>query len=232
MPDKKINPKNNNLKWRKTVKKAMRIATEDEIINRFGSLNNASFNYRWEHVKTVVTLAKKLADLTGADCDVVEAAAWLHDVRKDTKERHPQKGAEFARGFLPHTDFPPEKIERVAQAITDHMGLWRSEPLTNLESQVLWDADKLAKIGLTAVFHWTGYALAGTKFRDVHELIKRGRDANWQEKTVASMHTEPARRAAEKRLVAYNKLWNDLEKELEGEDLSLMVEGWEVTEKE
>ena len=213
------NNQNNNLKWRKTVKKAMRIATENEIINRFGSLNNASFNYRWEHVKTVVTLAKKLAELTGADQDVVVAAAWLHDVRKDTKDRHPQKGAEFAREFLPRTDFPPEKIERVAHAIENHMGLWRAEPLTNLESQVLWDADKLAKIGLTAVFHWTGYALAGNKFRDVHELIRRGRDVDWQEKTVASMHTEPARRAAQNRLIAYNKLWTELEIELDGEDL-------------
>jgi hypothetical protein len=89
----------------------------------------------------------------------------------------------------------------------------------NLESQVLWDADKLAKIGLTAVFHWTGLALAGNKFRNVHDLIKRGRDADWQEKTVASMHTEPARRAAQSRLIAYNKLWNELEIELKGKDL-------------
>jgi uncharacterized protein len=221
MPKKKTNSINQtkSLEWRKAVKKAMRTATENEIIYHFGSMNNASFNYRWEHVKTVVTLAKKLAELTGADQDVVVAAAWLHDVRKDAKEDHPQKGAEFARDFLPRTDFPPEKIERVAQAIEDHMGLWRTEPLTNLDSQVLWDADKLAKIGLTAVFHWTGHALAGTKFRDVHELIKRGRDANWQEKTVDSMHTEPARYAAQNRLIAYNKLWTELEIELNGGDL-------------
>lgn len=213
-------PKNkNNPDWHKTLKKAMRAATEQEIIWRFGSMDNASFNYRWEHVKSVVVLAKKLADLTGADEDVVVAAAWLHDIRKDTKEMHPQEGAKFAREFLPETSFPPEKIERVAQAIQDHMGLWRDEPLTNLESQVLWDADKLAKIGLTAAFHWTGLALAGNKFRNVHDLIKRGRDADWQEKTVASMHTEPARHAAQSRLIAYNKLWNELEIELKGKDL-------------
>jgi uncharacterized protein len=208
-----------NPDWHKTLKKVMRAATEQEIIWRFGSMDNASFNYRWEHVKSVVVLAKRLADLTGADKDVVVAAAWLHDVRKDTKEMHPQEGAKFAREFLPETSFPPEKIEQVAQAIEDHMGLWRNEPLTNLESQVLWDADKLAKIGLTAVFHWTGLALAGNKFRNVHDLIKRGRDADWQEKTVASMHTEPARRAAQSRLIAYNKLWKELEIELKGKDL-------------
>jgi uncharacterized protein len=205
--------------WHKAVKKAMRSATEQEIIYRYGSMDNASFNYRWEHVKTVVTLAKQLAKQTGADEDVVIAAAWLHDVRKIAKDQHPQEGAKFSREFLPQTNFPPDKIERVAQAIEDHMGLWLEAPLTNLESQVLWDADKLAKIGLTAVFHWTGNALAGNKFRNVHDLIKRGRSADWQEKTVMSMHTEPARRAAQSRLKAYNALWSELEAELEGKDL-------------
>ncbi|NJN53861.1 MAG: hypothetical protein HC804_03350, partial [Anaerolineae bacterium] len=51
----------------------------------------------------------------------------------------------------------------MAQVIKEHMGLWLDEPLTNLESQVLWDADKLAKIGLTAVFHFTGNVLVKSK---------------------------------------------------------------------
>ena len=216
-------PKKNETKqlWRKAVKQAMRSATEQEVIRKYGSLN-ASFNYRWEHVKAVVAVAKKLATLTGADKEIVTAAAWLHDVRKEAGDDHPLEGAKFARKFLRQTDFPPEKIEQVAQAIADHMGLWRDEPLTNLESQVLWDADKLAKIGLTAVFHWTGGSLAGDKMRTVEELIKNGRSADWQAKTVASMHTAPARQAAQARFEAYNWLWHQLEKELNGDDLELV----------
>jgi hypothetical protein len=34
------------------------------------------------------------------------------------------------------------------------------------------------------------------------------------------MHTEPARRAARKRLEAFNRLWDELEGELAGDDLS------------
>ncbi|MBK8984543.1 MAG: HD domain-containing protein [Chloroflexi bacterium] len=215
----KDNSTNNQPEWRKAVRSAMQQATEQEIIDRFGGLDNASFNYRWEHVQSVVTLAMRLAEITGADIKVVEAAAWLHDVRKDAGDSHPREGAKFAREFLPQTNFPKKKIERVAMAIEDHMGLWRSQPLTNLESMVLWDADKLAKIGLTAAFHWTGLALAGNKFRALSELIERGRSADWQAKTVASMHTEPARRAAQSRLEAYNWLWNTLEAELNGSDL-------------
>lgn len=210
--------------WRKAVKKAMHQATLKEALERYGTKNPA-FNYRWEHVTSVVTLAIKLAKLTGADQDIVEAAAWLHDVRKEAGGDHPKEGAKFARKLLPKTDFPPEKIEAVAKAIAEHMGLWRGspfpeEPLTNLESAVLWDADKLAKIGLTAVFHWVGGDLAKGKPRSTQDLLKNGQSVDWHAKTVASMHTEPARRAAQARLQAYNQLWQQLATELNGNDLT------------
>jgi uncharacterized protein len=204
--------------WREAARQAMRKATEQEILNRYGSMD-VSFNYRWEHVTTVVRLATRLARLTGADEDVVEAAAWLHDIRKETKQKHALEGAEYARLFLPRTDFPPSKVEHVARAIEGHMGLWREEPLTDLEAMVLWDADKLAKIGLTAVFHWTGDSLAGFQPTSVREIVDDSRQTEWQQKTVDSMHTEPARHAAEIRLRHFNWLWHSLEEELNGDDL-------------
>ncbi len=200
--------------WRQAVPAAMRQAAE----RRYGAAA-PSFNYRWEHVTAVVTLAKRLAALTGADAEVVEAAAWLHDIRKEMKQAHPQEGAKFAREFLPKTDFPKKKIEAVAQAIEQHMGLWRNEPLTNLEAQVLWDADKLAKMGLTMAFHLTGWQLTGGKSATLADIIGHGREADWMLKTLASFHTKPARRAAKKRFKAYWKLWDKLEKELNGRDL-------------
>ena len=205
--------------WREAARAAMYEAAQGELLARYGT-TDVSFNYRWEHVTTVVTLALRLAGLTGADAEIVEAAAWLHDVRKHTDgNRHPIAGAAFARDFLPTTDFPPGKIEATAAAIADHMGLWRDEPLAVLEAQVLWDADKLAKIGLTAVFHWTGGRLAGDEMRTLADLITFGRDAEWQAKTVASMHTAPAKRAAAARLAAYRDLYDALERELTGGDL-------------
>lgn len=205
--------------WRAAARDAMHAATLTELRGRHGT-DQVSFNYRWEHVTVVAALALRLAALTGADAETVEAAAWLHDVCKFSHgEQHPQAGAAFARAFLPTTDFPPAKIDAVAAAIADHMGLWRDEPLTVLESQVLWDADKLAKIGLTAVFHWTGGALAGHKMHTLERLIRRARANDWLPRTVASMHTAPARRAAAARLVAFQHLYDALERELTGDDL-------------
>ncbi|MCB0000100.1 MAG: HD domain-containing protein [Anaerolineales bacterium] len=219
MPKKKTDTKK---KWQKAIRKEMLKATLREAQARYGTKDPA-FNYRWEHVTAVVELATRLAEETGADPDIVVAAAWLHDIRKETGPRHPIEGAKFARSFLPKTDFPPQKIEAVAKAIEDHMGLWRKKPLKNLESMVLWDADKLAKIGLTAVFHGAGDVLNRNRPMTLKRLIKNGRNNQWQQRTVASMHTEPARRAAQTRLQIYNQLWDTLEQELHGADLRLPV---------
>jgi uncharacterized protein len=204
--------------WRKAARQIMREATIEEARRRFGTAEPL-FNYRWEHVQAVYRLAMKLAAMTGADVEVVEAAVWLHDVAKNAGEDHPQAGAAFARKFLPQTDFPAAKIDQVAQAIEDHMGLWRDEPLQALESQVLWDADKLAKLGLTAAFHWLGIDFAKGKTATTRGLIENGREVDWLEKTVASMHFPAAREAAAGRRRAFDELWNRLEAELEGEDL-------------
>ena len=204
--------------WREQARQVMFQATVKEAQKRYGTVE-PPFNYRWEHVLAVHTLALKLARLTGADQEIVEAAAWLHDIRKSAGARHPQKGAAFARKFLPQTDFPPHKIDLVARAIKDHMGLWRKKPLKTLESQVLWDADKLTKLGLTAAFHWLGMTLTKGEPAALPDHIANLRKAPWQEKTVASMHTTAAKRAAQHRLQAFNDLWDRLEGELIGSDL-------------
>jgi uncharacterized protein len=219
MPKSQKKPSVKKKPWRKTVKKAMKQATEAEALLRYGT-TEPLFNYRWEHVTAVVTLALKLAELTGADAEVVEAAAWLHDIRKEAGARHPHEGAQVAHELLPTTDFPKKKIKHVAKVIRQHMGLWRRKPLKDLEAQVLWDADKLAKIGLTSAFHFTPLNVMQGNGRTTQSFIKNGRsNKNWLPKTVASMHTEPAKQAAKARLKAFNDLWAQLEVELQGDDL-------------
>ncbi len=219
MPKSKKKSSKTGKPWRKAVQKAMKEATEKEAMRRFGT-SEPLFNYRWEHVTAVVTLALKLAALTGADVEVVEAAAWLHDIRKDAGQKHPQEGAKFAHEILPTTDFPKKKIGHVARAIRSHQGLWRRKPLKDLEAQVLWDADKLAKIGLTSLFHMTPLILMKGDGRSTQQIMANVRaNKAWLPKTVASMHTEPAKKAAQKRLKRFNKMLDRLEAELAGDDL-------------
>ena len=153
--------------WREAVRSAALAAAIKETIQEACSQaamtgspewseNGIPFNYRWEHVQAVVRLAVRLAELTDADREVVEAAAWLHDVAKGRSKDHGKDGATAARRILSETDFPPGKIDKVADAIVKHRGLWVTEPVEPLEAAVLWDADKLSKLGATAVLHFAG----------------------------------------------------------------------------
>jgi uncharacterized protein len=209
--------------WQKAVRTAMWKSADRET-NKKSAADNPAFAYRWEHVRAVVKTAKKLAKLTNADPDVLEAAAWLHDVAKKAGDQHPQEGAKFALKFLPKTDFPEEKIAHVAMVIEDHMGLWRKEPLTDLESQVLWDADKLTKIGVLAAVHWISGDVTRNRIRKTEDVIKRMKSARWRSKTVASMHTEPAQRAAFHRFVAFDAMFEALQTEWNVKDVNGGVE--------
>jgi hypothetical protein len=53
----------------------------------------------------------------------------------------------------------------------------------------------------------------------LERLIHRARANDWLPRTVASMHTPPARRAAAARLAAFQQLYDSLEGELKGGDL-------------
>lgn len=62
---------------------------------------------RWVHVQGVAAQARSLADMLGEDADLVEAAAWLHDIGYspdlDTTGFHPLDGARYLRD-IQHAD--------------------------------------------------------------------------------------------------------------------------------
>ncbi|MEM7798494.1 MAG: HD domain-containing protein [Chloroflexota bacterium] len=207
------------IKWKPAVQYQAKKAAQAEARYTSGT-KSYSFNYRWEHVKTVVKLARVLVKECKGDTEIVEAAAWLHDAKKEYGKKHPIEGARFAKAFLPTTDFPSKKIGAVCHAIEVHSGLWRDTPLKNLEAQILWDADKLSKIGLTAAFHWIGGALnREDRSFTSDELVKFLRRSDLMYKTAASFHTEAARKVAQERIAAFEQFWRTLDIELTGKDL-------------
>jgi uncharacterized protein len=159
------------------------------------------FDHRWEHVQEVVRLALWLAHETGADLETIEAAAWLHDVGKG-QPAHAALGAAAAIQILADTDFPPAKIAAVADTIRQHEKMHRPEgaaPLQPVEAAVLWDADKLTKIGVQALaFLLSSHYLAGQtlkkRLRECEKFVQETLN-----RTVRSMNTAPARHLAEER---------------------------------
>jgi len=157
--------------------------------------------YRWEHVRQVVGLALGIGSRVDADLEVLLAAAWLHDISKGQPE-HAAAGAVAARSFLATTDFPPEKIEAVATAIAQHEGLTRpvgAPPLEPLEAAVLWDADKVSKLGVSALALALGSANVIGSTLDARYQATAGFARGVLAQTVRSMNTAPGRALAERR---------------------------------
>ena len=170
------------------------------------------FNQRWEHVQDVVRMALWLARELGADASVAEAAAWLHDIRKGGPD-HGVAGAVAAIKILTNSDFPTEKIELVADAIRHHTGMVRAKgapPMEPLERAILWDADKVSKLGVRALAFNLSTIYSANKSLLQRRLDNREFVTTVLQRTVKSMNTEPARHIAERRygdMVEMLEMW-------------------------
>ncbi len=206
--------------WREAVVAAAErsaLAVERE---RWGA--DPPFNYRLEHVRAVARIAQQLARRLGADEAVVTAAAWLHDVCKDGEPHHAQRGAEAARSILADTDFPSERIGAVYEAIARHAGLYKDYVVEPLEAAIVWDADKLSKLGATAIVHFIGYGLSPSDKLTTEDVMRRAQGVldDWMPKTAASMNTAPAKIMARQRLAAFRGFARQLRREWLGDELS------------
>lgn len=109
--------------------------------NRFG------YGAWKHHVLVVVKYAKMLAEKIGADPEVAEIAALLHDYAgiKDYSlyEDHHIYGAAEAEKILKQLGCPQEKIELVKDAIMNHRGSKPGQKITK-EALCLADADSMA----------------------------------------------------------------------------------------
>ena len=188
--------------WRELCRNAAEEQALTEGMSSWSAPNKKKvpFNYRWEHLQQVVQLALWMAAQTGADPEIVEAASWLHDIRK-SERKHGIVGAVVASRLLATSDFPAHKIAAVADAIRKHVGLHRHDeaPLQPLEAAVLWDADKLSKLGVEAlVIALSVPAVNGLTLAQRRKYVDEF-TRTVLSRTVTCMNTEPARILAQVR---------------------------------
>ena len=112
------------------------------------------------HIVYVVRYAKQLAVILGADNEVVEIAALLHDyagIKNSslTKEHHIH-GAIEAEKILKEYGYSPEKIEKVKHCIMSHRGSVISER-KNPEAECISSADAMSHIVQAASLLYLAY---------------------------------------------------------------------------
>ncbi len=127
----------------------MTIITVDEARALYGRGDSV---HDFDHVLRVVALAERIGRAEGADMEILQAAALLHDIARaegdQRGEDHAALGAERVRELL--RGQPPERVEAIVHAIAAHRFRLGAEPRT-LEARVLFDADKLDAIGAIGI---------------------------------------------------------------------------------
>lgn len=106
------------------------------------------------HFLSVHDYAKKLAEENGADVEVVEIAAWLHDIGSIMmgRDNHHITGAEISGQKLAELGYAPEKIEKVKNCILHHRGSVNTKRETT-EEQIIADADAMSAFdNITGIF--------------------------------------------------------------------------------
>jgi len=121
----------------------------------------------WDHTVRVLNNARHICRVEGADAQVVDFAAVLHDVGRPVeladqgKTCHAGRGADLAHELLPAVGVTdPAFIAHVADCVRTHRFRNRTadRPAT-LEARILFDADKLDSIGAIGIgrsFHFAG----------------------------------------------------------------------------
>ncbi|EQB89464.1 uncharacterized protein J2Z44_001949 [Clostridium punense] len=99
---------------------------KNDIKRRCESPNNLFGMGIYDHIKIVARYTIELAQLYGADVEVCEIAAWLHDIASITDyklyENHHIHGADMAEKILNEYNYPPDKIHLVKLCILNHRG--------------------------------------------------------------------------------------------------------------
>jgi len=96
------------------------------------------------HFIPMVDYSKKLAEQKNADAEVIEIAAWLHDVGSIIygRDNHHLTGADIAEKKLRELNYPEDKIEKVKKCILNHRGSVNNSGEC-IEEQIIVEADCL-----------------------------------------------------------------------------------------
>jgi len=135
-----------------------------------------------QHLLVVREYSGELAKVLNADAEIVELAAYLHDLAAiqdfAALPRHPVAGAEIARRVLEENGYPAERIDRVARCVMSHsssvqMGAGLPEEVC------LSNADAMSQI--TKPIYWLYYVFRVRQFEFSEGLdwLRRRVESNW-----------------------------------------------------
>ncbi len=135
------------------------------------------------HIVYVVQYGKLLAEQLGADAEIVELAALLHDYASIKDEAlyrdHHLHGPLEAERILQELDYPEEKIHAVKQCIASHRASIDAERVTP-EAVCLASADAMAHIDQVPSLLYLAFVRFGMSIDEGTAWVREKLARSWQ----------------------------------------------------
>ncbi len=183
-----------------------------------GRRRTASF--RWRHTLRVLSTAREIGLTEGANMEVLEIAALLHDVAKldprSDEIHHAVLGSQIAEEFLHKLNIPEQQLGMIVEAIRFH-SLDTNQDDLGLETLVLKDADRLDEVGALGIVSVGIHA--GRVGMDYRGCFRQGlKELNNLEDLI--FYTTSGKIIFKQRFKLTESFWRQAEMELAGESLA------------
>lgn len=183
-----------------------------------GRRRTASF--RWRHTLRVLSTAREIGLTEGANMEVLEIAALLHDVAKldprSDEIHHAVLGNQIAEEFLHKLNIPEQQLGMIVEAIRFH-SLDTNQDDLGLETLVLKDADRLDEVGALGIISVGIHA--GRVGMDYRGCFRQGlKELNNLEDLI--FYTASGKIIFKQRFKLTESFWRQAEMELAGESLA------------
>jgi len=163
------------------------------VVEEMRKAPEVSKEHGLDHVERVWSGCLKLGMKLNADLEVLVAAAYLHDLgRHYGLDLHGEKSAQLGEPILLRIKFPKEKIKKVLDAISLHDHQVKPEKRRLIETQILYDADKLDAFGAIGVERWVlhrhsmGYSIEEvlSRIQQRYDGLHLRETKNWRKNAV------------------------------------------------
>ncbi len=162
----------------------MKIRTIENIVEQAckKETNISGYGIWSHHIIYVVKYAKLLAQKLGADVEVVELAALLHDYagisNKEYMKEHHIHGMDYAQDILSRLNYPQEKIDLIKKCIFSHRGSVIIERTTP-EEVCIASADAMAHIDQVVSLLYAVYKEKGFGIDEGRVWVKDKLERSW-----------------------------------------------------
>lgn len=138
------------------------------------------------HTRNVTFYSKKLAQKLGADIEITEISALLHDYAsikdKNLYPEHHIHGAKEAEEILQNLGYDPERIEKIKHCIYAHRGS-KDIPRETIEAKSVANGDAMSHFNAVHSLLYLAYVIHGMGINEGKDWVRAKLERSWNKLT-------------------------------------------------